>query len=66
MKYNVCLNIVTSAMTEVEAGSEEEAKRIATEKIRGYLNKSGAAVFACDDYTKIEVYDWEEINEENK
>lgn len=66
MKYQVFMNIATAAATEVDAGSEDEAKRIAAEKIKEYLNKSGAAVFACDDYTKIDIYDWEEISEENK
>lgn len=64
MKYSIFMNIETAANLEIEAANENEAKTLAANKIREFLNNSGAAVFAVDEYTKIDIYDWDEIGDE--
>ena len=64
MKYSIFMNIETAANLEIEAANENEAKTLAANRIREFLNNSGAAVFAVDEYTKIDIYDWDEIGDE--
>ena len=64
MKYNIFMNIETAANLEIEAANETEAKTLAANRIREFLNNSGVAVFAVDEYTKIDIYDWDEIGDE--
>ena len=64
MKYNICMSIETAAMMEIEAANENEAKELAVKKIRDFLNTSKVAVFACDEFTNIDVYDWDEAVED--
>lgn len=64
MKYNIFMNIETAANLVIEAASENEAKTLAANRIMEFLNNSGVAVFAIDEYTKIDIYDWDEIGDE--
>ena len=64
MKYNIFMNIETAANLVVEAANENEAKELAAKRIREFLNNSGVAVFACDEFTKTDIYDWDEIGDE--
>lgn len=64
MKYGIFMNIETAANLEIEAANETEAKTLAANRIREFFNTSGAAVFAADEYTKIDIYDWDEIGDE--
>ena len=64
MKYSIFMIIETAANLEIEAANENEAKTLAANRIREFLNNSGAAVFAVDEYTKIDIYDWDEIGDE--
>lgn len=64
MKYSIFMNIETAANLEIEAANENEAKTLAANRIREFLNNSGAAVFAVDEYTKIDIYDWDETGDE--
>ena len=64
MKYSIFMNIETAANLEIEAANETEAKTLAANRIREFLNNSGVAVFAVDEYTKIDIYDWDETGDE--
>ena len=64
MKYSIFMNIETAANLEIEAANETEAKTLAANRIREFLNNSGVAVFAVDEHTKIDIYDWDEIGGE--
>lgn len=64
MKYNIFMNIETAANLVIEAASENEAKTLAANRIMEFFNNSGVAVFAVYEYTKIDIYDWEEIGDE--
>lgn len=64
MKYSIFMNIETAANLEIEAANENEAKELAANRIREFLNNSGVAVFAVDEYTKIDIYDWDETGDE--
>ena len=64
MKYSIFMNIETAANLEIEAANETEAKTLAANRIMEFLNNSGVAVFAVDEYTKIDIYDWDEIGDE--